>query len=394
MSLLAILAALGVAASLVYYLAATIAALRFARIARQPPPSLPKIPPRVAMLKPLRGHKPSLTGNLVSCLETDYPRTEFYFAVSGYDDPAAEVPVALRAQYQFAPLTMIIGEGPDCANRKVGKLIRMAERASRAEIFVLSDADIAMERDSIRRLVGELCAGERVGLVSCIYRARHNHSLGTRLEALYVNSDFAPQVMLSQMIEPMRFAFGAAIAVKREALEAIGGFARLKDLLADDYYIGKLVADQGYEVRLSSAIVTSVGEDRHLADFWHRQIRWARTQRTVRPASLATIFVQGPFWALLWLIASRCTVASCGALAIVVAARIAMASIIFRRVLKLGDQARGAVFVPFKDLLMVVIWFASLASNRVEWAGRRLEILPDGTMREVPAANREVHARA
>jgi hypothetical protein len=32
---------------------------------------------------------------------------------------------------------------------------------------------------------------------------------------------------------------------------------------------------------------------------------------------------------------------------------------------------------------MTGIWFASLASNKVIWAGRRFEILRGGTMREV-----------
>jgi len=32
---------------------------------------------------------------------------------------------------------------------------------------------------------------------------------------------------------------------------------------------------------------------------------------------------------------------------------------------------------------MTGIWFTSLLGNQVEWAGRRLEILANGTIREV-----------
>lgn len=370
-------------ASLSYYVAATICAMRFARRTRQPPPPLPKILPRVAVLKPLRGRPNSLEANLISCLETDYPRCEIYFAVTDYEDPAAAVPVALRARYQFTPMTLIVGGKPGCANRKVGKLIRMAERAARAEILVVSDADVALERDTIRRLVAELSADDKIGLVSCIYRARHQGSWASRLEALFVNSDFAPQVMLSEAIEPVRHALGATIAVKRAALDAIGGFSRIKDLLADDYYIGKLVANAGYKVAVSSAIVTTVGDDRRFTDFWNRQIRWQRTYRTVRPASLATIFIQGPFWASILLIATRGRAFAIATFLVVLLIRIAMSFVITRDVLGLSDQASDAWWVPLKDLLMVVIWFASLFSNQVEWGGRRFRILPNGALSEL-----------
>jgi len=383
MKVLTLIAAIGIVASLLYYVVATVTALRFARRARQLSPPLPKIAPRVAVLKPLRGRNPSLVANLTSYLESDYPRSEFYFAVGDYEDPAAEVPVALRTAYKFAPITMVVGGAPDCCNRKVGKLIRMVERAPRAEIFVLSDADIAVTRDHLRRVVGELTADAKIGMVTCPYRAWPRGSLASRLEASFVNTDFAPQVMLAAAIEPLRYAFGATIAIKREALEAIGGFARIKDLLADDYYLGKLVSEAGYEVRLSSSIVTTACEDRRFGDFWQRQIRWARTYRTTRPASLATILVHGPFWGLLFLVASGFSLRGLAMLTAVVFARIGMAHFITGRILGLRDRARDAWLAPLKDLVMTAIWFASLVSNEVEWSGRRLRILPDGKMSEV-----------
>lgn len=382
MNLLAAIAGVGVSCSMLYYGAATLAAIGFRRAAKRPAPALPKVAPRVAVLKPLRGRGSSLADNLTSYLESDYPRSEFYFAVDNYEDPAAEVPVALRTHYPFAPVTLMVGEAAQCANRKVGKLIRMAERPARAEIFVLSDADIAVTRDHLRRVVGELAADERVGIVTCLYRARPAGPLAARLEALCVNTDFAPQVMLSAAIEPVRYALGATIAIKRGALAALGGFERVKDLLADDFYLGKFATEAGYLVKLSSSLVTTSCEERRFGDFWRHQLRWARTYRTTRPASLATLIVHGPSWALLLLLATGFSALGAIVLAAVLAARIAMARFMIRGVLGLRDLGREAWLVPLKDLIMTGIWFAGLASNEVEWAGRRLRILPGGAMRE------------
>ena len=71
------------------------------------------------------------------------------------------------------------------------------------------------------------------------------------------------------------------------------------------------------------------------------------------------------------------------ALILVLAARLGMSALILVRVLLVPELLRDLWLVPFKDLCMTAIWFASLLSNKVIWAGRRLEILPDGRMTEV-----------
>jgi ceramide glucosyltransferase len=383
MNAAAIVAAIFVGTSLIYYAGATLAVMRFARRSTEPPPPLPKILPRVAVLKPLRGRSPALEANLVSYLENDYSRAEFYFAVDSYEDPAVEVPVALRARYQFVPITLIVGGEYGCLNRKIGKVIRMAERAERAEIYVMSDADVAVPRDHLRRLVGELSADDRVGLISCIYRSQPSRAIASRLEALSVNTDFAPQVMVSIAIEPTRYALGATIAIKRAALEAIGGFHAVKDQLADDYFLGKMVSDAGWKVRISNAVVTTTCENQHFSDFWNRQIRWARTYRTTRPASLATIIIHGPFWALLLLVVSGFSICSMYVLAAILLARILMARFLTAGVLKVRESASDAWLTPIKDLIITVIWFAGLFGNRITWAGRRLRITRGGIIQEL-----------
>lgn len=372
-----------VATSIAYYVAASLAAMRFALRASAPAQALPENTPRVAILKPLHGVTQSLRDQIASYFKLDYPRIDYYFGISTGDDGAAQIPVEVHQDYPQRPMEIVVGIEPGCANRKVAKLIKMSDLAQDADLFVMSDADIAVDRDHLRRLVGELAADENLGVVSCIYRAHSSGSFASRLEALAVNTDFAPMVMLSAAIEPVRFALGATIAIKRATLDAIGGFRAIKDKLADDYYIGKLAADCGWGVELSRSIVITVAHERTFADFWNHQLRWARTYRTTRPLSLATILIHGLFWALILLIASGASGFAIKALAVVLIARLAMATLILRSVLRVPGWGRDLWLVPLKDLCMSGIWFASLLSNKVQWAGRRLEILGDGTLREV-----------
>ena len=393
MNFIRLLAAAGVMVGVVYYVASLIAALRFARRAATPPPALPKIAPRVALLKPLHGLDDSLAANLMTFFEIAYPRLDYFFAVSSYDDSAAEVPAALRARYQFAHTTLVVGEEPDCANSKIGKVIKMADRAEKADIFVMSDADISVNRDYLRRIVSELQSDDKIGVVTCAYRARPSRSIASRLEALFVNTDFAPQVMLSSALEPMRHALGATVAIKRAALESFGGFRAVKDLLADDFYLGKFATEKGWKVRLSDALVTLTFDEKSVASMWSRQLRWARTVRWVRPLSVGTIFCHATFWSLLLMVSSGFSFASLAVLAGVLALRIGTSAVIIRHVLKLPELARDAWMVPIKDLMAAAIWLVSLTGNEVTWAGQRFRSGRDGIMRaikpEVPQSHPE-----
>jgi ceramide glucosyltransferase len=182
-------AAACVAISLGYYVAATIAALRFA-MHTSPPAPIPQTGPRVAILKPLRGLSPGLRDHLVSYFKLDYPRVDYYFGVSDNGDSAAQVPLELHKIYSHRPMDLVVGVEPGCANRKVSKLVKMADLAGDADIIVMSDADIAVDPDHLRRLVGELAADDKLGVVSCLYRARPDGPVAARLEALAVNTDF------------------------------------------------------------------------------------------------------------------------------------------------------------------------------------------------------------
>ena len=46
----------------------------------------------------------------------------------------------------------------------------------------------------------------------------------------------------------MKFALGAAMAVRRDAIDAIGGIREAADFYSDDFVLGNRVAEAGYEV--------------------------------------------------------------------------------------------------------------------------------------------------
>jgi ceramide glucosyltransferase len=383
MGVLSYLALAGVICSLIYYAAAAVAALRFARRAGRPASSMPNPAPLVALLKPLHGASKTLAQNLESFFALEYPTKEIVFGLTTDADPAFQVVSALQSRAKQTRIKLCFGETPGAANHKVAKLMKMVQLASEAEVFVLSDADVRVEPDHLRRVVAELAADERIGVVTCLYRALAERRLGARLDALFVNTDFAPMAMLSCAFERMAHAFGATIAVKRDVLRVLDDFGALKDLLADDFFIGKIAADKGYEVKLSSSLVTVWSEEQGLRDFWQHQLRWARTYRTVRPLSLATIVIHGHLWALLLLASTGAAQFSIALAAAILAARAAFGALMLGKVLKLPWRLSDLGLMFVKDFFMSAIWFASLLSNEVTWGGRKFHLTDHGKMVEI-----------
>ncbi len=389
MSIVYSLALAGICISVGYYAATMAAALRFRRRAATGPRPLPKITPRVALLKPLHGVTDSLVDDLLSFMEVDYPRKEYLFGVSSYEDPAAQIPLAFKPRYPFAQLSLTVTGEPSAANRKVGKLIKMVPRATRPDVFVLSDADISVDPDYLRRIVGDLYADDRIGLVTCAYRARPPRpDLGARLEALYINTDFMPMAILADSFEPLHYAFGATIAIRKNVLEEIGGFEAIKDLLADDFHLGNRTVQRGYKIGLSSALVTLVPGERTFADFWHHQLRWARTYKTVRPISIGTILTHGPFWALIAMLAAGFSAGSIALAAAAVAVRLAMGAMMIRGVAKLPLSLSDLGLLLVKDFAITGIWFASLLGNTVRWGDRQFKITSEGRLQEIASESK------
>jgi ceramide glucosyltransferase len=216
----------------------------------------------------------------------------------------------------------------------------------------------------------------RVGLVTCLYRGRASATLGSRLEALGISTDFAAGVLTARALEGgIRFSLGSTLAFRRRELLAIGGFEALVDYLADDYEVGSRIARLGLRVKLSEVIVDSCLPPYSLPEFFLHQLRWSRAIRDSRPAGywgLALTF--GLAWASLALLLSEGAGWAWILTAATVFARLLMALVVGRWVLRDRQTTRWMLLIPLRDLLALPLWIASLAGNRVTWRGMRFRL--------------------
>ena len=170
----------------------------------------------------------------------------------------------LQAKYPNLPIELIVCDRVLGANIKVSNLAQMLP-AARHELLLVNDSDIRVPADYLRKVITPL-ADASVGLVTCLYRGVASPTLGSRLEALGISTDFVPGVLSARFLDKgLHFGLGSTLAFRRRDLEAIGGFEALLDYLADDYELGRRIAATGKRVELSAATVTTFLPGLHTA---------------------------------------------------------------------------------------------------------------------------------
>jgi ceramide glucosyltransferase len=382
--------AIGTLGSLVFYFLSAIGIARFLRDRHekltQTPLAEGQLPP-VSILKPLRGVDPEMWESFCSHCEQDYPHLQIIFGVSDPGDPAVEVVRRLQAKYPGREIRLMVCERVLGANVKVSNLVQMLSAASH-EILLVNDSDIRVPADYLRKVVASL-ADDSVGLATCIYRGAAEPTLGSRLEALSISTDFVPGVLSARFLENgLHFGLGSTLAFRRRDLDAIGGFEALLDYLADDYELGRRIAANGKRVELSTAIVTTFLPAYTMLQFLRHQLRWSRTIRDARRWGYAgLIFTFGLPWAFVTLLAASGARWAWILLALIFAARLAIAFLAADVVLQ--DRQifgrglfRNVFLLPLRDLIAPVVWMASFMGGRIHWRGDVFK-LKDGRLSKI-----------
>jgi ceramide glucosyltransferase len=354
---------LAAAVPLAYYAAAMICAWSFFGRRRE---EFPDFCPPVSVLKPMRGLNRETYQNLASFCRQQYPEWELLFCVDEARDPAVPVIRRLTAEFPHLPIRLLIGTPAAGTNNKVAKLCRLAGEA-RFDLLVASDGDIRVEPDYLRRVVAPF-RHERVGVVTCLYRGLTGSDLWSQLEDVALTSSFLPGVLVARELG-VKFALGATMAVRRQALAAIGGFERLADAAADDHELGSRVADQGYQVELAHCTVETECGTRSFVDYFQQRLRWAIVTRESQPwGYLGFLFAQGLPWTIAAIVLEPLRVTA-GFAAAYVALRLGVAFTVGGSGLRDPLLRRRRWLVFFDDALGFVIWLASLFTNRVVWQG-------------------------
>lgn len=332
--------------------------------------------PGVSILKPLKGFDPGMAEAFASHCRQEYAgEYEILFGVYSLDDPAVAAVERLQTEFPERSIRLIVCPEKLGLNGKISNVVQMV-REARHEYLILNDSDIHVSKHYLSRVMREFAAPghhKPVGMVTAPYRGIAHRTLGSKMEALGIATDFFPGVLTAlKMDGEIRFGLGSTLAVSRESLRAAGGFEALVDSLADDYELGFRIAKAGYVVSLSREVVATSVPGYSLGEFFAHQLRWARSVRDSRKAGyLGLVFTFGLPWAILNVVASGASLASFALLSLTTAARITVALSIGVGLLNDGQVLRDLWLLPLRDFCALWVWAWSFASNAVTWRGEK-----------------------
>src|SRR5580658_243139 len=358
---------MGIAAiPFIYYLLVIYSSWRFFRRPLTVPD--PSWAPPVSILKPFRGLDPDAYENLASFCRQDYPEYEMIFCVDPDDDTVRPMVEKLQLEFPAREIRVLYGSGRIASNDKVAKLARMAAEA-RYETVVISDSDVRVQPDYLRAMTAPL-RETGVGAVTCLYVNTDLKTFADRLQTIGMMSDFYAGILVAWQLEGIKFALGPSIATTRARLAGFGGYAAIENSPGDDLLVGRLIAEQGYEVRLLRYAVSTVSDYGSMSDLLQKRMRWIVVMRHMRPwGHLGLLLTQGLPWSLAAVALHPTLPVACGYLGTYFALRCAITWLIGAYGLKRPAQWKHMPLIAVWDALAFVIWVASFLRRSIRWRG-------------------------
>ncbi len=376
--LLAVLAACGV----VYTAMTGVLVLRFFHSrqvsARRTDPDA--APTTVTILKPLHGAEAGLRQNLAAhFFQNAHNSIQIIFGAQNPADPAIAIAQDVIAGHPATTALVAVGQGGEGTNRKVANLIQMTVHAT-GEVLILCDSDIGPPPDHVGRVLAAL-DGPGVGIVTCPYYGRGETGPWSVLAAMGLSYQFMPSVITGVSLGMATPCMGSTIALRREALEAIGGLEAFRDVLADDYAMGAAVRALGLKSVVAPVLVSHSCTELSFSEVFAHELRWARTVKGVDPAGHGGSLVTHPVpLALLAVLLLGLQPFPLLLLAAAVGARVMLGCVADRVI---GRSSGPLWMLPLRDMLSFAVFVGSFLGRAVVWRGEKFHVTADGDLSPV-----------
>ena len=350
----------------IYYFIALFSSWQFFRGNARRIADLHTFAPPVSNLKPIRGLDPEAYENFASFCRQDYPDYEILFCVGEEDDPVVPILHKLMRDFPERRIRVLFGSGGRGSNDKVVKLARLVSEAQH-EVVVISDSDVRVRPDYLHTVVAPL-ADPKVGAVTCFYLPIEEKTFAESLQTIGMFSDFYAGILVARQLDGVKFALGPTIATTRTRLAGFGGYGAIENRPADDLLVGRLIAEQGYEVELLPYTILTVADYGSIRDLLHKRLRWIVVMRHLRPwGHLGLLLTQGLPWSLAAVAIHPTAGIAFGFLGTYLVLRLAMTWMVGIWGLKHDVLWKKLGLIPVWDAVAFVIWLTSFARNSIRW---------------------------
>ncbi len=334
--------------------------------------------PAISIIKPICGLDIGTYENFASFCQQDYPHYQIIFGVHDSQDPCIEVVNQIIHDFPDIDIQLVINNRLIGTNYKVSNLSNILPLAKHP-ILVIADSDVRVGSNYLKRTTRPL-KDPKVGMVTCLFRPIASGWI-SNLEAVGISTDYLAGVLVANCLQGMTFAIGPTVVIRRETLDAIGGFEAISNYLADDFQIGNLTFKAGYKVVLSDYIIDQLITTNNISDLLNRQIRWHLCTRVSRPwGYLGLLFTYGVITSFLTLIITSGAKIAIIGLIMNWLARIIMGWTVGVIILKDQAAKHSLWLLPLRDCVSFGLWCYGFFWDSIKWRGRRMIVLRNGKL--------------
>jgi hopene-associated glycosyltransferase HpnB len=257
----------------------------------------PAVWPEVVAIIPARDEAETIGDVIRAHMTADYPGTfTVILADDGSTDATADI---ARAAAAGRPRSLDVVTVPALPAGWTGKLWavenglkRAAEIAPEAKYVLLTDADIALARDTLSRLVTK-AEQENLALASLMARLDARGPWASFLipAFIYFFQKLYPFPRANDPDDSLAAAAGGCMLARRDAVDAIGGMGAIRSALIDDCAFARAIKNLTPSTKiwigLASDEAVSLRDNRELESIWNMVARTAYAQLGYSPLMLA-----------------------------------------------------------------------------------------------------------
>lgn len=206
---------------------------------------------------------------LLGAHEADRETVSLFIERMQHRYPQAQIQVIYHGQVEAS-------SNPKIAWQKI--LVNYAA----GDLWLWSDADIVVPQDFLRAARNEFTrCGAR--MITFPYAIREVDAYPALFDALFVNVEFLPGVLLLKRFGRVDFGLGAAMLFRKDDFLRLVDWKQLDRSLADDFVLGQLLKP----VAIGSTIVSTRTDSREWLSALGHYLRWVKTIRWCRPLGYA-----------------------------------------------------------------------------------------------------------
>lgn len=346
-----------------------------ARVAAKPAES--QVVVDALVLRPVKGEEAWLEANLRAAVPV--PGAVECFSV-GRVAEAAHL-LAMRAASERRSVAVSVGEC-EVPNPKVAHLARAYATQPPRTITVVVDADVDPRTVDGPGIVSAL-EEPNVDAVWQPVVEGPGDTMGDAMSEAILLGSFHAFPLLGLL--DRGGLVGKVSAVRRHALEAVGGFEALGHVLGEDMELAAAIRERGRETRMLPSVARSSARGRGVGEVFDRFVRWTLVTKSQRPAKLLSyplFFFPVPLVAMGAVCTEMPEAVYFAALA--VAARASLAILGAVRAGAMSRLPRVLLLAPLADLLLLAAWLRALTLRTVSWRGTRMRFGERGRLERAP----------